>query len=372
MDRFKITCWNIKHSDRLVDQRNSDNATTKRKALARLEAITEEIAGLGADILFVSEGPRSEARAKAFFDIVAPDHELVTRGSDRAADYGIKGGSQWLWFLVRKGAGIDARLQHLDRWEDTVTRASRGFHENRKWPVSFPKYDADRDRLEFSISETASHYRHPQVLQVDIGGAFFEVIGAHLRSKHTSARATGDVTGDRFFEMNPELVSELITDRVRLVTECADIRYYLDSRFEENEDAAVIVVGDLNDGPGKERIERRFMYQDLVTALQGDVFFAQRFLNHALFDAPHGERWSVDFQDKLDPDRPPFILLDHILFSQSMTRSHAGARFAFLAQGGSGKVEHELHHRVASTRFKYAETSDHRPVSMEFARPAPS
>lgn len=368
MNKFKLTAWNVKHANRLVDDRNSANATTKRKALARLDAIAEEIALIDADILFVSEGPRGEARAQTFFDIVAPDHDLITRGSANARDYGIKGGTQWLWFLVRKNAGISATLQHLDRWETSVARASGGEHKNGKWEVSLPVYDADDDLLTFSIEETASHYRHPQVLQVEIDGQFFEIIGAHLRSKHTSARPTGDVTGDGFFAANPQLVSELITDRVRLTTECTDVRFYIDARFEEDENAAVIVLGDLNDGPGKERIERRFMYQDLVTTLQGEVFFARRFLNHALFDSPQSERWSVDFDDPLDPARSPFILLDHILFSQAMTRSYPGDRFGFIARPGGGLVEHEVHHRVASSRFKYAATSDHRPISMIFEK----
>ena len=44
---------------------------------------------------------------------------------------------------------------------------------------------------------------------------------------------------------------------------------------------AIFVMGDLNDGPGKEPFERESLFFDLVSNLQGDVFFAKRFLNHA-------------------------------------------------------------------------------------------
>jgi len=98
------------------------------------------------------------------------------------------------------------------------------------------------------------------------------------------------------------------------------------------------------------------------------VFFARRYFYHALFDGEASERWSCYFQDPLDPDRSPHLLLDHILFSQALTRGYAGVGSPYIAEAGSGKVEHQIHHRVASSRYKYAETSDHRPISMTFRR----
>ena len=368
MDQFKLTSWNIKAADRLVTDKDSSTPSKKRRALARLDAIKEVVSGCDADILFVSEGPKGAVRAREFFDIVAPDYDLITRPVDTAREYGIDNGTQWLWFLVRRGLGVDATLQHIDRWEAAVESESNGDHKDGRWNVSLPDFEPATGRLRLNISGRWDHYRHPQVLQVEIDGHYFEVIGCHLRSKHTSTNEIGSSDDADFFDNNGELVAEIISDRVKLVTECVDIRHYLDSRFREDVDAAVIVAGDLNDGPGKERIERRFMYQDLVTALQGDVFFARRFLNHALFDAPEDERWSVDFQDPLDSKRSPHILLDHIMFTQSMTRSHPGTPFAYVCVSGSGKVEHEVFHRVTSTRYKYATPSDHRPVSMTFAK----
>jgi len=215
MEKFKVTAWNIKHADKLVDRRHSDTARTKRHALARLDAITEEIALINADILFVSEGPKGEDRAREFFDIVAPDYRLVTRQGDDNG-YGIDGGTQHLWFLIRRTTPIDARLMHIDRWQNMVEAQSNGTHKGGRWNVSFPVLNAD-DVLEFAIDKTWDHYRHPQVLQVEIDGAFVELIGCHLRSKHTSVKQVGDVTDDAFFANNKELVSELITDRVKSV-----------------------------------------------------------------------------------------------------------------------------------------------------------
>jgi len=381
MENFKFTSWNIEHSDKLLDALSSSNETTKRKAEARLEAVAEEIGALDADILLISEGPRGAERARAFFEKVAPGYDLVTRDEDTSEAYGMRGGAgpfgrQWLWFLIRRGTPISGQLLHLDQWI-SLTKANAGAnYKDRydRWEVSFPEMTkgADgKDILNFKVGGRHEHWRHPQVLMADIDGAFVEFIGCHLKSKYNDVETTGHASDTDFFDANPELVAELIKSRVKISTEATDIRHFIEARFAADASSAIVVAGDLNDGPGKERIERRFLYHDLIGALQGDVFFARRFLNHALFDAPQTERWSVYFEDSLDPSRSPHILLDHILFSQSMTGSDAGKPCPFRARSKGGKVEHEVHHRVTSTRFKYAMTSDHRPVSMWFDRRKP-
>lgn len=377
MDSFKLTSWNIEHADKLIDKLDSGSDSTRRHAEARTAAIAAEISALEADILFVSEGPHGEARAAEFFDRVAPGYDLVRRPSGQDEDYGMRGGRgpagrQWLWFLIRKEAPISGTLLHLDQWQALTEANSRGEHSAGKWQVSFPKWekagDAGEEHLGFSIPEVHQHWRHPQVLQATVDGAFVEVIGCHLKSKYNQLSPKGDPDDADFWEKNAELVAEIIKARVKITTECTDIRHYVDARFEADADAAMVICGDLNDGPGKERIERRFLYHDLIGSLQGDIFFARRFLNHALFDSPETERWSVHFEDRLDPRRKPQILLDHVLFSQAMTRSHIGQRFAYVARPSGGRVEHDVHHQVTAPRPKYAQTSDHKPVSMVFDR----
>ena len=378
LNSFKFTCWNIEHADKVWSAQSSSNEDKKRKAEARLDAITEEIGMLDADVLLISEGPHGEPRAQAFFDRVAPLYRLITRADNTPEAYGMKGGTgsaarQWLWFLIKNDAPITGQLLHLDQWMALTESVAGAGYKDRfdRWDVSFPEMKQDgegQDLLKFKVGGKHEHWRHPQVLMADIDGAFVEFIGCHLKSKFNRVKIIGEASDENFFDANPELVAELIKARVKISTEATDIRHYIDARFNADASSAIVVAGDLNDGPGKERIEQRFLYHDLIGALQGDVFFARRFLNHALFDAPDSERWSVHFEDALDPGRNPHILLDHILFSQSMTGSNLGRPSPFRARAQGGLVEHEIHHRVTSTRFKYAMTSDHRPVSMWFDR----
>lgn len=146
------------------------------------------------------------------------------------------------------------------------------------------------------------------------------------------------------------------------------MRYYIENRFRNEPDPVVFVVGDLNDGVGKEVFERKYLFHDAISNLQGDVFFANRFLNHALFDFGEEHRWSASFTDVWDPFRPTQILLDHIIFTQSVTGTDAMATTGMRVHGGAGRVEHEIHN-VVNAVFDREEdhTSDHRPVTVDIA-----
>lgn len=372
MDHFKISAWNIKDSDRLLTR--ADEIDPRHGA--RIEAIAEEIGGIGADILLVCEGPRGEARAHALFEKIAPGYRLQIRGSERWQDYGIQG-VQWMWFLIRDRAPISGQLLHLDRWNALTGPAWGSQRRNDRWQISYPIFDSDASHLRFHVPGTHGHYRQPQVLQlqIDLGGGaieHLEIIGCHLKSKINRISPKGDAYAEDFFDTQPALVASIMTSRIKLTTEATDIRHYIEGRFLSEPGAGIILAGDLNDGPGKERIEQRFLYHDLVSNLQGDVFLAKQFLNHALFDFDDTARWSYDLgRDRLDPARNPRILLDHVMFTQSLTGAVGPQATAFRARRGGGRIEHEVHHRVAAARPKAARTSDHRAVSMIFdQRPA--
>jgi hypothetical protein len=351
MDTFKLCAWNIENSDRIVQEDGGQRPQDEH----RLDAIAEEPREIDADILMISEGPNGEARAKAFFTRVAPEYELVIRSSANRRDYGIVNGSQWIWFLIRRNIPITGTLLHLDRWRALTGPAWGDQRPGTKWEVSYPVFSADASTLRFHVPGTHEHHRHPQVLQVaiDLGDnrvQHLEIIGCHLKSKINRISPKGDPYAPDFFDQQPELVASVMTSRIKLTTEATDVRHYIDGRFLSEPDAAIIVVGDLNDGPDKERIERRF-------------------LNHAPFDFDDSARWSYDLKrDRLDPARNPRILLDHVMFTQSLTGADRPGAAALRARSGGGKVELEVYPRVAARRPRTAQTSDHRAVSMVFDR----
>lgn len=342
-------------------------APKKKVARARIDAVKVFLTRLDPDILFLCEAPAEEAEMVAFAAEVMPDHDVITRPSGE--DYET-GGRQWQWFLVRRSLSDQIRpsLLPIPIWRNFAAAGSSTIKEDGSWMVSIPRVRTVGGVKDVPVSERDDHsyFRHPQVLVFSFGGARHEIIGAHLKSKFVG-RNPRKRKPDESFEEYAELVSvkrylaKSHAARVKLSSEASNIRAYIDHRFMLEADPSIMVLGDLNDGPGKELMEREYLLHDLLSNLQGEVFFARRFLNHALFDAPGNLRWTARFKDLLDPHRDEHILLDHILFTQGMTRGGTGP---LIATSRSGKVEHLLFEQVEAEVGKDM-LSDHRPVSID-------
>lgn len=377
MPSFKLASWNVEYADRTLSDLevpDGPSAWKRRNAERKIDAIAAEISELDADILFVCEGPRGEERALKYFARAAPGYELVTRNDPTGKEYGTLG-IQWLWFLVKRSfriaAAITPSLLPLATWRAFTETESDGRTKDGKWLVALPTFDKTTGLAGASELVRHSHYRHPQTLVFDFKGRRIEIIGVHLKSKFVdqtdpqkkwvppASPAFDDIAAA--MKASPGFITEAVKARAKTSSEATDVRTYIDRRFAQEPAPAIFMLGDVNDGPGKELIEDWFLVHDLIGNLQGDVFFAKKFLNHALFDFPDALRWSVQFEDELDPRRHPNILLDHILFTQALT---GDAAWPLRVKGGAGKVEHDIHERVNSLLPKSIATSDHRPVSV--------
>ncbi|BET59138.1 MULTISPECIES: endonuclease/exonuclease/phosphatase family protein [Geobacter] len=327
MNTVKITSWNVAHLERLT------RAHPTAKERRRRDAVVREIRELAPHILCLLEGPAGEAG----IDLVANDLLDGEWVAVKAADgnYATRG-DQWIWFLVRRELADRASLLPVTTW-DAFAGAS--------WPCHLWG--------EFS-RETHRHYRHPQVLVLDWHGLRVEFIGLHLKSKFINQ-------GERLWRDERErFIREALTARIKMATEAANVRAYIDAKFRQVGNPALFVLGDFNDGPGKEYFEEQYLFFDLIANIQGNVFATSRFLNHGLFDVPDELCWTVRFRDFVQPDRRPEILLDHILFSQGLVNGS----LPWQVEPHAGKVEHEAHELVNAGLPKDSQTSDHRPVSL--------
>lgn len=310
--------------------------TTRSLRRRRRAGVADEIRMIDPDILCVLEAPSSAADMRAFCANDLGGAWSLIEAAD--GKYGIKG-TQWIWFLVRSNLAASAELLPVETFDDFA---------GASWPVHYwGDFETEKHR----------HYRHPQTLVLNWLGERIEFIGLHLKSKFVQGgKADFNAGGDR----RENFIRQAIKARIKLTTEAVNVRQYIDSKFAQRPDPCIFVMGDMNDGPGKEHFERNYLFFDLLSNIQGDVFFARRFLNHALFDFGEDLRWTVMFSDFIDPDRDPKILLDHILFTQPLV----DGSMPFEIQAGAGLVEHEAHALVNSILPKSAATSDHRPVSV--------
>ncbi|MCG8093854.1 MAG: endonuclease/exonuclease/phosphatase family protein [Candidatus Thiodiazotropha endolucinida] len=330
MDTLKLGCWNIEWMEKLWP-----NVVESKFHPDRQQHVAEQINRISADVLCIEEGPGNPDDMQSYVDTFLPSYRLVTRPP--GDPWGMEG-NQWIYFIVKPDVVVDPYLMPIAEWYEKAPK---------KWPVH---YWGDLHE------EAHDHYRLPQVMRFVWQGNEIEVLGAHLKSKINFNSPF--VSGTQ--EWKSAFVEEALKARIKLATEAVNIRHYLNSRFEEEENPAIFLMGDFNDGPGKERIEREFMFFDLISVLQGDVYFSQRFLNHALFDFSQHLRWSSYFKDKTDPARDPHILLDHILFTQPLVNGSLPIQ----VPPGAGKVEHTIHNRVNAGLSKKRKTSDHRPLTV--------
>jgi endonuclease/exonuclease/phosphatase family metal-dependent hydrolase len=375
MKTVKLTTWNIAwfdHSWGVLEgryeprkKRAQRRLPTLDKARCQANAVRDEIGRIAPDILFLCEAPAGEAAITSWVSAELPAYDIVRRSS---GTYATKG-DQWQWFLIRKELAdrLQPELLDITVWRDFAARASPSIRLNGTWSVSMPRLRTVGGVTDVPVAERSPHsfYRHPQTLLLTIAGERVEVIGAHLKSKFTSGTPRMRRAEESFddYAKDPKVAAWLAdahAARIKLSSEAQNIRAYIDHRFRQTADPSILVLGDLNDGPGKELMEREYLLHDLISNLQGDVFFAQQFLNHALFDRPQHLRWTVRFHDVIDPERDPKILLDHILFTQALTTGGTGPLRVY---PGAGLVEH-LAHEETEAAFGKDVASDHRPVSV--------
>lgn len=330
MGTMKIVSWNIEHLDRLTG--GNLNASQAR----RRDAIVSEIEQLNPDILCVLEGPKGEAAIDAVAADLLGGRWTAIKAPDGVYD---TSGTQWIWFLVRTQYAPAASLQPTATWDAFA---------GKNWPCCF------WGRFE---EKPHHHYRHPQVLVLDWSGTRVEFVGVHLKAMFVNGGQSKWEAGGAVRE---GFIREALDARVKMTTEASNVRSYIDAKFAQVARPAIFVMGDFNDGPGKEYFEERYLFFDLLSNIQGDVFFATRFLNHALFDFPDDLRWTVKFKDFVQPERRQEILLDHIMFTQSLT----DGSLPWQINAGAGKVEHEIHSLVNAPLKTSEKTSDHAPISV--------
>jgi hypothetical protein len=356
---LKITTWNLEHASELVV------ANPSADVLSRRQRIKQTIESINPDILCIQEGPKGEKGIDDFSKKVLDQKYLpVLLRKDGEAlgkhdkDYSTDG-QQWIWFLVKADLLKNCRLQLPSVWDSFIktNQSTVGSTTNQppidQWPVHF--WGEEQSTLH-------GHYRHPQVLIYNLGNGYeIELIGVHLKSKINQEPITRDAND----ELTGEYLKEALKARVELATEACNIRQYIAAKFQQNESPGILVMGDCNDGPGKDLFEDKYLFFDLISNLQGDVMISERFFNHALFDFATTLRWTTKYRD--DTVKPAIpasknpLLIDHVLISQSLCRG----QLPIVANEKAGKVEHEAYERYNAGSKESTRSSDHRPVTLK-------
>jgi hypothetical protein len=294
------------------------------EAAGRLAGLIDS---LNADVVALMEAPSREAELELFLT------EYLT-GSGYECLIGDSGGAQKLALLYRPDVirfGAEPRAALSERWDADV--------------------DGDLILAKYAFT------RAPLATRAVVNGTSVEVIVTHLKSNFVNK-------GKQLWE-NPDtqiqFVREALKNRRRIATEGMRIRRYLDERLLADRDAAIVVLGDLNDGPGRDYFEELYLAHNVTDILAGSPYEPELVFFDAPADVPLDKRFTAVFDDYVTDEKDKKLLLDHILLSPAFSRPGPVSRVP-----GSGKIAHtEWAAQVegdGGQRDKRA--TDHRPVTV--------
>lgn len=236
---LRLATWNVEWFNALFDDRGhplDDNEPSARYGITRarqLAAIRTVMQALDADGIMVIEAPDTGTRRS------------TTRALDRfAATAGLRARKA----LIGYPSGTEQEIAFLydpDRLTvhhdpQGTPAPSHGGHDAPRFDTAF-RYDLDAD----GISETIRFSKPPLELAVTWDDHPLRLIGVHAKSKAPHG-ARGDA----------ELTRLAIDNRRKQLAQCLWIRQRVTGHLTAGD--SLIVMGDLNDGPGLDEYEKLF------------------------------------------------------------------------------------------------------------------
>jgi endonuclease/exonuclease/phosphatase family metal-dependent hydrolase len=303
---------------------------TQRTA-ARLAALIGEI---DADVLALQEAPSRSAELDLFVDTYLVDNGVARYAYLR----GDSGGAQKL-ALLYKPAAVDSAIltpheaigMLLDPWEADVDG------------------DGFLDLYQFT--------RQPLIVNLEIGGHFLQVIVMHTKSNFVNQ-------GKAMWE-NPATRQNYIVgalkNRRRIAAEGMRVRKYVEARLDADAGARIVILGDLNDGPGMDLFEEKYLSHSVTDILVGSSFEPEWQFDHTQHDVPRDRRYTAVFDDFVTGTQGKRILLDHVLLSPGLLGDQGLRKVP-----GSGWIHHlerDVHTQPPES-LRENRPTDHRPASV--------
>jgi endonuclease/exonuclease/phosphatase family metal-dependent hydrolase len=310
------------------DGHTSNTQQTAGRTAALIKAVD-------ADILAIQEAPSRREEMALFIQTYLSD-----AGVARYQFFlGDSGGAQKLALLYKPGSVNSAQLAPheeiamlLDPWLSDVDGS--GFLSEYRFT------------------------RQPLVVNLKLGGHDLQLIVAHTKSNFINQ-------GKQMWD-NPathqNYIIEALKNRRRNSSEGMRLRKYIDAVLTNTPRADIVVLGDLNDGPGMDYFEENYLTHNVTDILTGSAFQPEWIFRHAQHDLPPDKRYSAIFDDFVTGENAKHLLLDHILLSPGL-----GSGGGLRKVANSGTVHHAEYDAQTVNQGLNREDrpSDHRPVSVQ-------
>ena len=342
---MRIAAYNIEHFDRAFTNQNAAEPDHKRRdtdPLPQIQAVCAVLKEIDADLIGITEAPNTAAGANAVKSTVTCLETLAAQAGLRTsrALHGFNAGAQEI-----------AVLYDPDKVD--IAHRPSGVAGSKKSPRMDEEflYDADKDGLH----ELHKHDRPPleaRVTRKD-NGEVLNLFVVHAKSKGIF-NSVDMVHLERTARKN----------RLRLFAQAHSIRERVERLLAAGEH--VIVLGDINDGPGMDQHEARYG-RSAVEIIMGDLFEPEQILRCFAGRPKWGNfGWkpsTTRFYDQLTND-PINAMIDLIMTSQSIEPAAEEAYKIWNPYEMWTKREREsAQHRSMFEALRSA--SDHFPVSFD-------
>ena len=330
---MRLATYNIEWFDALFDdagQLLNDGGWSARHDITRqqqTEALGIVFTAMDADAVMIIEAPDSNSRRDTDRALKTFSEAFELRTRDVLTGF-VNDTQQEIALLYDPSVFT---VRHAPGEGSDAPRFDRVFHIDLD-------IDATRDKVSFSKPPL-------EIEAVTASGKVLRLIGAHLKSKAPHGARTRD-----------QIMRLAIANRRKQLAQAIWLRRRVEALLEEGE--SVIVMGDLNDGPGLDEYEHLFGRSSVEIVL-GDG-------GPPLFD-PHAER-ALASKFGAQPTTARFYLkpekrymqamLDYIMVSEDLARTRPSWRIWH-------PFDDPVCWRTPELREALLDASDHFPVTLD-------
>jgi len=319
----------------------------KRLGSIRLEAIDDVkalcrriaavITGIDADILGIQEGPPFKEQMELFVRNFLNDEYIVHSSNPR---------SQTVHALVRRS--IADKVTSIPHDDQTMKKGWTGL-KFQAWST-------------IALFDRKNHYfyRRPLVLHfAPDNEKQMTILIVHTKSKFSMLKYP-----HQWDNREADAVYSAITARQKLSAEVFRLREYAGDILEDpSRENAVLIMGDINDGPLAGDMEREFLIHNVLDELMGSFARPDSNFKHAMTQETLETASTTAFPNPFKNNEMTHILIDHILVSPGIWGDSA----PFSIRPGSCVVESSVFNAqdedTGPDRVRQLRPSDHKPVS---------
>ena len=264
--------------------------------------IANVIQAVDPDILAVQEGPPREEQMQLFVDTFLGG-EYTVFGSNR----------QWQrnYALVKNALAPHCAVED---WDDDQFNANWKNAPYHPWGT-----------IKLDDRKVHNFHRFPLVLHVTPPGQAtpLELVVVHTKSKFSKLK-----NPQQWEERETAAVKDALLVRAKLSVEMQMIRrFYIRRLAEVGNDHAFLVLGDFNDGPLAEEMEREFLIHNIIDELVGSIVAPHAVLTHGMTPDVIAASATTRFRNPMKNGELTQELIDHMVISNGLLSGVSGYTF---------------------------------------------